>query len=85
MSTQIILKLPIKLGSYSLKIMDQGWVERSGAQGIFRWLSSIFKKYQLWQNSVVTVHLSIIILFLILVLFSCLNSLNISVTLKLLR
>ena len=23
-STQIILKLPIKLGSYSLKIMDQG-------------------------------------------------------------
>ena len=84
-STQIILKLPIKLGSYSLKIIDQGWVERFGAQGIFRWLSSIFKKYQLWQNSVITVHLSIILLVLILFLFSCLNSLNISVTLKLLR
>ena len=75
----------MKLGAYSLKVIDQGWVERFGAQGIFRWLSSIFKKYQLWQNSIITVHLSIILLFLVFILFNCSDSLNISVTLKLLR
>jgi len=83
--TQIILKLPIKLGSYSLKIMDQGWVERFGAQGIFLWLKNSFVQYQLWQNSFITVHLSIIMFFLFSILFMYLDSLNISVTLKLLR
>uniref|UniRef100_UPI0030FE89BA NADH dehydrogenase subunit 5 n=1 Tax=Phyllodoce medipapillata TaxID=868040 RepID=UPI0030FE89BA len=68
MSTQMMLKFPMKLGSYSLKIMDQGWVESFGAQGIFIWLSSIFKKYQLWQNSMITVHLSMMLLFLFVIM-----------------
>lgn len=75
-STQIILKLPIKLGSFSLKVIDQGWVESFGAQGLFSWISATFKKYQLWQSSIVTVHLSIIIIILFFILFICPNSLN---------
>lgn len=85
LSTQIILKLPMKLGNYNLKIIDQGWVEVFGAQGIFLTLKNMFLKYRLLQNSFITVHLSLIVFFLVVVIVVCLDSLNISVTLKLLR
>ena len=76
MSTQIMLKFPIKVGNYNLKTIDQGWIERFGAQGVFLGLKNIFTKYRLWQNSFITVHLSIIILFLFLFFINCSDSLR---------
>ena len=46
MSTQIIMKYPFLLGSYRLKIIDQGWVESSSAQGIFKFFKNLFSRYQ---------------------------------------
>lgn len=85
MSTQMTIKVPFSIGKINLKVIDQGWVELLGGQGAFSAVSLIFKKYQIWQSSFITVHLSIIFIFLLIVIFACLSSLNISVTLKLLR
>ena len=84
-STQIIIKFPFAFGKINLKVVDQGWIEVVGAQGLFRLLSIIRKKIQKWQFSFISVHLSIILIFLFMVLVFCSGSLNISVTLKLLR
>lgn len=84
-STQMILKFPIMVGKNNLKVLDQGWLEICGGQGLFDLISQVFKKYIGLQASFITVHLSIIIIILVYVIFGCLNSLNISVTLKLLR
>lgn len=65
--------------------MDQGWVEIGGAQGIFRVRSKVFKRYQIWQSSSVTIHLSVIFLFIFILFLVCLDSLSVSVTLKMLR
>jgi hypothetical protein len=45
-STQIIIKFPFAFGKINLKVVDQGWVEVVGAQGLFRLLSIIRKKIQ---------------------------------------
>ena len=85
MSTQIMMSEPFKIGKINLRVIDQGWVESIGAQGSFKFFEMIFKKYQLWQSSIITGHLRLIIVFLLLIFIICLGSLKLSVTLKLLR
>ena len=85
MSTQIILNFPFKVSKFNLILIDIGWIEFIGAQGIFTFLYKIFTKYQILQYSIIISHLTLIILFITIFSILCFNSLNISVTLKLLR
>ena len=84
-STQIILNFPFKIGKFNLILLDIGWVELFGAQGVFIFLYKVFTKYQVIQYSIIIIHLTLIILFFIIFRIFCFNSLNISMTLKLLR
>lgn len=84
-STQIMLSVPFRLGKYNLRVIDQGWVERFGAQGIFSTLSLFMKKYQRLQYSIITSHITLMLLFFVLIILFCFDSLILSVTLKLLR
>jgi len=67
-STQIILDFPYKLSKYNLFMLDQGWIEIFGAQGIFLILRKLFIKYQIIQNSIITIHLTLILFFFIVVI-----------------
>lgn len=84
-STQMLLSFPFKIGKLNLTLLDQGWVEIFGAQGLFIFLYKIFTKYQVIQYSIIISHVTLIILFFRIFSIICFNSLNISVTLKLLR
>ena len=84
-STQIILKFPFRFGKNRLKIIDQGWVEILGAQGLFLYLHKIFNKYQNIHNSIIINYITLISLAFILFFMLYFNSLTISVALKLLR
>lgn len=75
LSTQAIVKIPFLVGKDRLKIIDQGWVERIGAQGLFKFIIGLFKKYQMWQSSLITIHLSIIIIFIFILFVLCSDSL----------
>lgn len=75
-STQILLNLPFKAGKLNLALLDQGWVEVFGAQGVFTLLHKIFTKYQVTQYSVITGHLTLIVLFFVIFGVVCFNSLN---------
>jgi len=93
LSTQIIIKRPLYLGKYNLILIDQGWLEEIGGQGLFIFIKSSFSNY----NSIYNLNLSsylVILLSCIRVLFFlitsfinyvCPDSLILSVTLKLLR
>lgn len=50
LSTQVYIKYPITLGVYSLILMDQGWLEILGPQGVFSSLFSAFKGYESLYN-----------------------------------
>jgi len=50
LSTQVYIKYPISLGVYSLILMDQGWLEILGPQGVFSSLFSAFKGYESLYN-----------------------------------
>lgn len=75
-STQMILGGSYKISKNNLKIIDQGWVEVRGAQGILRVVRFLSRKIQMWQASYITVHLSVIFLLLIFIFLFCSDSLN---------
>lgn len=50
LSTQVYIKYPITLGVYSLILIDQGWLEVLGPQGVFSSLFSGFKGYESLYN-----------------------------------
>nr|YP_010502218.1 NADH dehydrogenase subunit 5 [Leocrates chinensis]UXC96463.1 NADH dehydrogenase subunit 5 [Leocrates chinensis] len=64
LSSQNILRPPLFLSHKLLKVMDQGWVESSSAQGINLILSKMTSLTQQWQNTLITSHLSLILIFL---------------------
>jgi len=67
LSTQIILKLPLRMGKYNLSLIDQGWVEVVGGQGIFVYLKKVFINYQIIQISIIISHLSLICFFFLFI------------------
>lgn len=54
LSTQNILKIPMKFSHQTLKIIDHGWVESTSAQGILIMSASISKTLQLSQHNYIT-------------------------------
>lgn len=74
-STQNLIKSPIKFSFYLLKTSDQGWIEIFSSQGINKTIFNISKTSLLLQNRSITAQLSITIIFIIPILFIYLNSL----------
>ncbi len=76
-SSQGALKPSITLTHQSLKTSDQGWTELLGPQGILSISSITSKENRIWQNNLITTHLSLIATFIIVIvlLISCLDSL----------
>nr|ALS46301.1 NADH dehydrogenase subunit 5 [Glycinde armigera] len=66
LASQATIKHPLMFGHSNTKIIDQGWTELMSAQGIFSLTSTLASSLQLWQNSKITIHLSIMLLFLII-------------------
>nr|ALQ78822.1 NADH dehydrogenase subunit 5 [Hemipodia simplex] len=64
LSSQAILKAPMSICLKSMKTLDQGWLEMSSAQGIFASSSTYSSKLQKIQIPILTVHLSMIIMFI---------------------
>lgn len=73
LSTQNILKLPINISHYSLKILDHGWVESSSAQGLLILSSNVSKKIQLSNNNLITsfIIISISTIVLLYIIYIC--------------
>nr|ALS46275.1 NADH dehydrogenase subunit 5 [Glycera americana] len=67
LSSQAILKSPMSLCLKSMKTMDQGWMEMTSAQGIFSTSSSYSSGLQKSQLPILTVHLSMIMMFIMFV------------------
>ena len=74
-SSQAILKYPLHMCINSIKNLDQGWIEISSAQGIFKNLSFYSRNIQKIQFPLFTIHLSIILIFTAFI-FICFDSLN---------
>ena len=93
LSTQIIIKRPLYLGKYNLMLIDQGWLEEIGGQGLFSFIKSSFSNYRSIYSLNLSSYLVILLrgiraLLLIIISFItyiCSDSLTLSVTLKLLR
>ncbi len=63
LSSQALLKLPISICINSMKTIDHGWIEISSAQGTSIISSNLSNKLQKIQTPILTIHLSLIILF----------------------
>lgn len=91
--TQIFLKAPMVIGKYNLILLDQGWLEVIGGQGIYKRIYILFKSYERLYNIILSSFLLFILLFLFSIFFIIfsflyiiyLSSLIISMTLKMLR
>lgn len=75
LSTQFILKPTSKLNHLLLKVVDQGWIELLGGQGMNLATSGISKSLQSIQKTSIITHLTLITLVLMLFI-SCIDSLN---------
>nr|ALQ78809.1 NADH dehydrogenase subunit 5 [Glycera capitata] len=64
LSSQAILKSPLTLCLNSMKTIDQGWMEMASAQGLFSNMSSLSSKMQNTQLPMITIHLSLILMFI---------------------
>lgn len=85
LSTQNILKQPMKISHQILKTLDHGWVESLSAQGILTAIKSLTSPVQLSNQNIIT---SLIIIIFIIITISQLNyicNLKQSVTLKMLK
>ena len=76
MSSQMVLTLPFQTSKYSLILIDQGWVEISGAQGLFLRIQKTFFKYQNFQNSIISIHITLIVIACLLIIIIYLDSLS---------
>lgn len=86
-STQFILKYPYKISTLSLKILDQGWYEFIGPQGIsilFHSLSSIISSTQYFTINK-TIFFSYLITITIFIFNNYFNSLKKNKTLKMFK
>lgn len=68
-STQVFLKYPIFLGKYSLSLLDQGWVETLGSQGLHYKLKIFYKSYENVYNLILSSFFLFIVLLLISIFF----------------
>nr|ALQ78796.1 NADH dehydrogenase subunit 5 [Glycera capitata] len=64
LSSQAIMKSPLALCLNSMKTIDQGWMEMASAQGLFSNMSSLSSKMQKTQLPMITIHLSLILMFI---------------------
>nr|ALS46314.1 NADH dehydrogenase subunit 5 [Glycera cf. oxycephala FS21] len=67
LSSQALLKSPMNTCLNSMKSMDQGWLEMTSAQGIFLYSSNTSATLQKTQIPMMTVHLSMILMFILFV------------------
>nr|UOU20228.1 NADH dehydrogenase subunit 5 [Glycera sp. i ZZ-2021] len=67
LSSQALLKSPMSLCLKSMKTMDQGWMEMTSAQGIFATSSTYSANLQKTQLPMLTIHLSMIMMFILLI------------------
>nr|AVW86184.1 NADH dehydrogenase subunit 5 [Eulepethus nanhaiensis] len=66
LSSQNILNTPLSISHKMLKTLDQGWLEFFGSQGMLTSLSSSSSNLISWQKNSMTTHLSIFLLFIII-------------------
>lgn len=71
-STQIIISCPLTIAKYNLTIVDQGWGEVIGGQGVFNIFNNMFLKNQSLQRSIIIGHLSITIILIGVIILLCL-------------
>nr|YP_009368839.1 NADH dehydrogenase subunit 5 [Phaneroptera nigroantennata]ARN59040.1 NADH dehydrogenase subunit 5 [Phaneroptera nigroantennata] len=62
-STYGMNKMPLKLGDFMLKSIDQGWSEEFGGQMIYKEMSFNSQLVQWWQNNSLKVHLLMFMLW----------------------
>nr|ALQ78874.1 NADH dehydrogenase subunit 5 [Glycera tridactyla] len=64
LSSQGTLKVPMSMCLNSMKILDQGWIEMTSAQGLFSLSSNSSAKLQSVQFPIFAIHLSLIVTFI---------------------
>lgn len=73
---QRIISWPLSLGHKLLKLIDHGWLESLGRQGVFSSISASSTRLTNHQINPITTHLSLLVVFIIPYVILCTDSLN---------
>nr|YP_010610661.1 NADH dehydrogenase subunit 5 [Cirroteuthis muelleri]WAP91416.1 NADH dehydrogenase subunit 5 [Cirroteuthis muelleri] len=67
LSTYPFMLLMMKTSNFNLKLVDMGWMEKFGGQGVFKLNSLFLKMMEHWMLLLFNVYLIIVIMFIIMV------------------
>nr|YP_010610674.1 NADH dehydrogenase subunit 5 [Cirrothauma magna]WAP91429.1 NADH dehydrogenase subunit 5 [Cirrothauma magna] len=67
LSTYPFVKLVMKTSNLNLKLVDMGWLEELGGQGVFKFNSFVFKLMEHWMFLLFNIYMIIFLMFIIMI------------------